>query len=60
LDAGFFLTLVTLFIISLIVIMGVEASPGDSATAYLGQQATPESLAALREEFGLNAPIHFD
>jgi peptide/nickel transport system permease protein len=39
----FFLALVTLFIISLNVFMGVEALPGDSATAYLGQQATPES-----------------
>jgi peptide/nickel transport system permease protein len=52
------LALVTLFIISLIVFLGVEALPGDTATAYLGQQATPESLDALREEFGLNAPIH--
>ena len=54
-----FLALVTLFIVSLIVFMGVEALPGDTATAYLGQMATPESLAAIREEFGLNAPIHF-
>lgn len=53
-----FLAIVTLFIISLIVFMGVEALPGDTATAYLGQSATPESLAALREEFGLNAPVH--
>jgi peptide/nickel transport system permease protein len=53
-----FLALVTLFLVSLIVFMGVEALPGDTATSYLGQSATPESLAALREEFGLNAPIH--
>ncbi len=52
------LSLVTLIIISLIVYVGVEALPGDSATGYLGQWATPESLAALREEFGLNDPIH--
>jgi peptide/nickel transport system permease protein len=52
------LAVVTLFIISLIVFLGVEALPGDTATAYLGQSATPESLAALREEFGLNAPMH--
>jgi peptide/nickel transport system permease protein len=52
------LALITLFIISLIVFMGVEALPGDAATAYMGQMATPESLAALREEFGLNAPVH--
>jgi peptide/nickel transport system permease protein len=49
---------VTLFIISLIVFLGVEALPGDAATAYLGQSATPESLDALREEFGLYAPMH--
>ena len=53
-----FLALITLFIVSLIVFVGVEALPGDAATAYMGQQATPESLAALREEFGLNAPVH--
>ncbi len=56
----FFLALVTLFIVSPIVFLGVEALPGDTANAYLGQLATPKSLAALREEFGLNAPIHFD
>ncbi len=53
-----FLALVTLFIISLFVFIGVEALPGDAATSYLGQSATPESLAALREEFGLNAPVY--
>ncbi len=52
------LAVITLFIISLIVFLGVEALPGDAATAYLGQAATPESLNALREEFGLYAPMH--
>jgi peptide/nickel transport system permease protein len=53
-----FLALVTLFIISIIIFVGVEALPGDAATAYLGQSATPESLKALREEFNLNAPAY--
>jgi peptide/nickel transport system permease protein len=53
-----FLAVVTLFIISLIVFIGVEALPGDTATAYLGQMATDESLESLREEFGLNDPLH--
>lgn len=53
-----FLALVTLIFISIIIFLGVEALPGDAATAYLGQSATPESLEALREEFGLNAPAH--
>lgn len=52
------LALVTLLFISIIIFLGVEALPGDAATAYLGQSATPESLEALREEFGLNAPAH--
>lgn len=50
------LAVVTIFIISLIVFFGIEALPGDAATAYLGQMATDESLNALREEFGLNKP----
>ena len=53
-----FLALITLFIISLIVFLGVEALPGDAATAYMGQMASEESLAALREEFGLSEPLH--
>lgn len=52
------LALVTLLFISIIIFLGIEALPGDAATAYLGQSATPESLETLREEFGLNAPAH--
>ena len=52
------LAIVTLLFISIIIFLGVEALPGDAATAYLGQSATPESLEALREDFGLNAPAH--
>ncbi|UCD42149.1 MAG: ABC transporter permease [Chloroflexota bacterium] len=52
------LALITLILISLIVFLGVEALPGDTATAYLGQMATDESLESLREEFGLNDPLH--
>ena len=33
-----------------------EVLPGDAAQAVLGQSATPESLANLREEMGLNRP----
>jgi peptide/nickel transport system permease protein len=54
----FVLALVTLLIISIIIFLGIEALPGDAATAYLGQSATPDSLRALREEFGLNIPAH--
>ena len=52
-----FLAFLTLILVSIIVFLSVEALPGDMATAYLGRDATPESLALLREEFGLNEPM---
>ncbi|MEL7104673.1 MAG: ABC transporter permease [Pseudomonadota bacterium] len=51
------LGLLTLFIISIIIFGAMEALPGDTAQQILGQGATPESLAALREELGLNNPL---
>ena len=48
--------LITLLIISIIIFFMVELLPGDIAEAVLGQGATPENLAALREEMGLNKP----
>lgn len=47
----------TLFFVSVIIFLAIEALPGDMATAYLGRDATPESLAFYREEFGLNRPL---
>lgn len=51
------LAALTLLLVSIVVFLAVEALPGDMATAYLGRDATPESLALLREEFGLNRPL---
>jgi peptide/nickel transport system permease protein len=48
--------LVTLFIVSLMVFVGTEILPGDVAEAILGQQATPESVQALRDKLGLDRP----
>jgi peptide/nickel transport system permease protein len=40
-----------------VVIFGAtELLPGDLATRASGQSATPETLAALREQLGLNDP----
>jgi peptide/nickel transport system permease protein len=50
------LGLVILLIISVIIFFMVELLPGDVAQAVLGQGATPENLAALREQMGLNQP----
>ncbi|MDJ1008169.1 MAG: ABC transporter permease [Paracoccaceae bacterium] len=51
------LGLLTLLIISIIIFIAMEALPGDTAQQILGQAATEENLAALREELGLNQPL---
>lgn len=50
--------LLTIIVISVIVFTGVEALPGDLATAILGQEATPETVAAFRRELKLDLPAH--
>ena len=52
------LGLLTLFIVSLIIFLGVSMLPGDAAQAILGQAATPDTLAALRKQLGLDLPPH--
>jgi peptide/nickel transport system permease protein len=39
-----------------VIFLGVEALPGDTAQAILGQSATPQALENLRERLGLNEP----
>lgn len=51
------LGLVTLFFVSLVIFLATNALPGDPARAILGTKATPEKLAVLREEMGLNRPM---
>ncbi len=48
----------TLFTISVLIFAGVEALPGDTAEAILGQGATKENVAALRKELKLDLPVH--
>jgi len=48
--------LITLLVISVIIFFMVELLPGDIAQAVLGQGATEENVAALREQMGLNKP----
>ena len=48
----------TLLIISIVIFGATELLPGDLARALLGQSATPETLAALREQLGLNEPAY--
>jgi peptide/nickel transport system permease protein len=48
----------TLAVISVLIFVGVELLPGDLAEAVLGQNATPETVAAFRKELKLDLPAH--
>lgn len=43
--------------ITLLVFTFLQFIPGDPATVLLGERATPEQLASLRERLGLNQPL---
>ncbi|MFM2071342.1 MAG: hypothetical protein RLZZ623_1605 [Actinomycetota bacterium] len=51
------LGLLTLFVVSIIVFAATQALPSDPATAILGRNATPKSVAALQEKLGLDRPV---
>ncbi len=51
------LSIVLLFAVSIVIFGGVEALPGDFATTYLGQSATPQAIANIRAELGIDRPI---
>lgn len=50
-------TVVLLFLVSAIVFAVIRFVPGDPASLLLGFEATPEGLARLRHEMGLDRPI---
>lgn len=47
----------TLFVVSLIVFAITQILPADAAVMLLGENATNEALAAVRERLGLDAPL---
>lgn len=51
------LAIPVLFLVTIMVFLLLHMIPGDPATVILGQEASPETIAALREELGLNKPI---
>jgi peptide/nickel transport system permease protein len=48
---------VTLFVASIVVFAVLAVLPGDPAEVAAGTQATPEQVAALRDEYGLNGSV---
>lgn len=47
-----------LFGITLIIFVMIRAIPGDPATTMLGEKATDEKIAVMREKLGLNEPLY--
>ncbi len=52
----FGLALLTLFLVSVVIFTISGLLPGDAAQEILGQSATPQQVAALRHEMGLDRP----
>lgn len=50
--------LLTLLLVSAVVFTISSLLPGDAAEETLGQSATPEAVAALRHQLGLDQPAH--
>lgn len=49
--------LFTLWVVSIVVFLATQALPGDAAQAILGREATPERLAALRQQLNLGVSV---
>jgi peptide/nickel transport system permease protein len=44
--------------LSILVFLWIRALPGSPANALLGERSTPEAVAAINEQYGLNDPIY--
>ena len=54
----FIVAIPVLLMVSIIVFLLIHLMPGDPALVMLGEEATPEMIEDLREELGLNQPLH--
>jgi peptide/nickel transport system permease protein len=50
-------SLVTLFLATVVVFLGIRALPGDPALALAGEDRTPATLQAIRQEYGLDQSL---
>src|SRR5215213_759399 len=44
--------------LSILVFVWIRALPGGPAQALLGERATPETVAAIEHEYGLDEPVY--
>ncbi|TPW27950.1 ABC transporter permease [Pararhizobium mangrovi] len=54
----FALGVLLLLAVSVVIFVGTNILPGDVAQSILGQSATPQAVANLRESLGLNQPTY--
>jgi peptide/nickel transport system permease protein len=47
----------TLFLVSVLIFLATQALPGNAARAILGNTATPEKVAVLSRQLGLDKPV---
>ena len=52
-----FALIITLFVVSLLAFLAFQIISGDPTTKMLGTEATPEAVAALRAQLGLDRPV---
>ncbi|MGN6768543.1 MAG: ABC transporter permease [Rhizobiaceae bacterium] len=52
------LSIILLLAVSVLIFVGTQILPGDVAQSILGQAATPEAVANLRAQLGLNDPAY--
>jgi peptide/nickel transport system permease protein len=50
--------ILTLLLVSVVIFVVMRIIPGDPAQIILGLQATPDAVDALREQLGLDRPLH--
>ncbi|MEM1161623.1 MAG: ABC transporter permease [Pseudomonadota bacterium] len=50
--------IILLWVVSVLIFVLTQVLPGDAAQIRLGQSATPETLAALRKQLGLDRPLY--
>ena len=44
--------------LSIVVFFWIRALPGGPAQALLGERATPETIAQIERQYGLDQPVH--
>ncbi|TWF52109.1 ABC transporter permease [Neorhizobium alkalisoli] len=49
--------IITLLVVSLLIFVVMDLLPGDPASVMLGTSASPETLAALQKQLGLDQPL---